>query len=171
MGNSALSAVAQRSTEAQVRTLIARFAPAQLRLISALRRSLRKRLPTAHELVYEYRSWIVISYSPSERGYEGVLAIRADAHGVRFCFNRGKGLPDPAKLLKGSGNQVRSIDLEGASTLARPAVARLIDEAIARTLVPFARSGRGPVVIRSASAKKRRRRPTRAATGVARRVG
>jgi hypothetical protein len=63
-------------------------------------------------------------------------------------------------LLQGSGNQTRWIPLEGASTLARPAVARLIDEAIARNRVPFARTGRGPVVIRSASARQsRQRRP------------
>ena len=154
------SAVAQRSAEAELRGLIARFAPAHLRLIGAVRRSLRKRLPTAHEVVYEYRDWFVISYSPSERGYEGVLAIRASADGVKLYFNRGKELPDPEKLLRGSGTLVRSIDVEGASTLACPAVARLIDEAIARNRVPFARAGRGSVVIRSTSAKQRRpRRP------------
>ena len=152
------SAVARRSAEAQLRTLIAKFAPAHLRLIGAMRRSLRKRLPTAHEVVYEYRDWFVISYSPNERGYEGVLAIRASANGVKLYFNRGKELPDPEKLLQGSGKQTRSIDVEGASTLARPAVACLIDEAIARNRVPFARAGRGSVVIRSASAKQRRRR-------------
>ena len=155
---SAQSAVARRSAEAQLRTLIAKFAPAHLRLIGAMRRWLRKRLPTAHEVVYEYHDFFVISYSPNERGYEGVLAIRASANGVRLYFNRGKELPDPAKLLQGSGNQTRWINLEGASTLARPEVARLIDEAIARNRVPFARAGRGSVVIRSASAKKRRRR-------------
>ena len=154
------SAAERRSAEAELRTLIAKFAPAHLRLIGAMRRSLRKRLPTAHEVVYEYRNLgaVVISYSPSEHGYEGVLAIRASANGVKLYFNRGKELPDPAKLLQGSGNQTRSINLEGASTLARPAVARLIDEAIARNRVPFARAGRGSVVIRSASAKQRRRR-------------
>ena len=139
------SAVARRSAEAQLRTLIAKFAPAYLRLIAAMRRWLRKRLPTAHEVVYEYRNLgaVVISYSPNEHGYEGVLAIRASADGVKLYFNQGKDLPDPAKLLQGSGNQVRSIDVEGASTLARPAVVRLIDEAIARNRVPFARAGRG----------------------------
>ncbi len=152
------SAAERRSAEAQVRTLFAKLAPAHLRLIGAMRRSLRKRLPTAHELVYEYRTWIVISYSPSERGFEGVLAIRADADGVKLYFNRGKELPDPEKLLQGSASQVRSIDVKGASTLARPAIARLIDEAIDRNRVPFARAGRGSVVIRSASAKKRQRR-------------
>ena len=153
------SAVARRSAEAQLLTLIAKFAPAHLRLIGAMRRWLRKRLPTAHEVVYEYRDWFVISYSPNEHGYEGVLAIRASADGVKLYFNQGKELPDPEKLLQGSGNQTRSMDLEGASTVARPEVARLIDEALARNRVPFARTGRGSVVIRSTSAKQRRRRP------------
>ena len=152
------SAVARRSAEAQLRTLIAKFAPAHLRLIGAMRRWLRKRLPTAHEVVYEYRDWFVISFSPNEHGYEGVLAIRASADGVKLYFNRGKELPDPEKLLQGSGSQTRSINVEGASTLVRPAVASLIDEAIARNRVPFARACRGSVVIRSASAKQRRRR-------------
>jgi len=160
IAGSTQSAVARRSAEAQVRTLIAKFAPAHQRLIGAMRRWLRKRLPTAHEVVYEYRDFFVISYSPNDRGYEGVLAIRASANGVRLYFNRGKELADPAKLLQGSGNQTRSINLEGASTLARPEVARLIEEAIARNRVPFAGAGRGSVVIRSASAKQRRpRRP------------
>ena len=150
------SAVARRSAEAEVHTLIAKFAPAHLRLIGAMRRWLRKRLPTAHEVVYEYRDCFVISYSPSERGYEGVLAIRASENGIKLYFNRGKELPDPEKLLQGSGEQTRSIDLEGASTLARPEIARLIDEALARNRVPFARTGRGSVVIRSTSAKRRR---------------
>jgi hypothetical protein len=150
--------VARRSAEAQLRTLIAKFAPTHLRLIGAVRRWLRKRLPTAHEVVYEYRDFIVISYSPNDRGYEGVLAIRASADDVKLYFNRGKELPDPEKLLQGSGSQTRSIDLERASTLTRPAVASLIDEAIARNRVPFEGAGRGSVVIRPASAKQRRQR-------------
>jgi hypothetical protein len=150
------SAVARRLAEAQVRTLIAKFAPAHLRLVAAMRRSLLKRLPTAHEVVYEYRDWFVISYSPNDRGYAGVLAIRGSADGVKLYFNQGKELPDPAKLLQGS-SQTRFIDVEGASTLARPEVARLIDEALAHNSVPFARAGRGSVIIRSASAKKSRR--------------
>ena len=152
------SVVAQRSAEARLRSLIAKFAPAHQRLVGTTRRRLRKRLPAAYELVYEYKDCIVISVSPNEHGYEGVLAIRASADGVKLYFNRGKALPDPAKLLQGSGKQTRSIDVEGASTLARPEVARLIDEAIARNRVPFARTGRGPVVIRSVSAKQRGRR-------------
>ena len=152
------SAVARRAAEAELRTLIDKFAPAHLRLIGTMRRRLRKRLPTAHEVVYEYRNLgaVVISYSPNERGYEGVLAIRASADGVKLYFNQGKELPDPGKLLQGS-SQTRWIHVEGASTLARPAVVSLIDEALARNRVPFERAGRGSVVMsRSTSAKKRR---------------
>ena len=150
---------ARRSVqEAQLSALIAKFAPAHLRLINATRKQLLERLPTAHEVVYEYRDFFVISYSPNEHGYEGVLVIRASADGVKLYFNRGKELPDPAKLLQGAGSQCRSIDVEGASTLARPEVARLIDEAIARNPVPFASAGRGSVVMsRSTSAKQRQR--------------
>lgn len=119
-----------------------------------MRRSLRKRLPTAHEVVYAYRDWFVISYSPSNRGYEGVLAIRGSANGVKLFFNSGKELPDPEKLLQGSGKQTRFIDLESASALALPAVACLIDQALAHNRVPFARAGSGSVVIRSASGKQ-----------------
>jgi hypothetical protein len=148
------SAVARRSAEAQLRALIDKFTPAHLRLIAALRRSLQKRLPTAYEVVYEYHNLgaVVISFSPNERGFEGVLAIRADADGVKLYFTRGKELPDPEKLLQGS-SQTRWIHVEGVSTLARPEVTSLIDEAIARNRVPFATTGRGSIVMRSKSAK------------------
>ena len=154
------SATDRRAAEAQLRELIAKFAPAQKRLISSVRRWLQKRLPTGHELVYEYSDFVVISHSPSEHGYQGVFAIRASADGVKLYLNNGKELPDPAKLLQGSGKQTRWIPLEGASTLTRPAVACLIEEAIAHNQVPFAPTARGQVIIRSSSAQQSRRRPT-----------
>jgi hypothetical protein len=94
------SAVARRSAEAELRGLIARFAPAHQGFIGTMRRLLRKRLPTAHEVVYEYSECFVISYSPNERGYEGVLAVRASAKGVELYFNRGKELPGPWSFVR-----------------------------------------------------------------------
>ncbi|CAN5286653.1 hypothetical protein BH11PLA2_BH11PLA2_10420 [soil metagenome] len=150
------SVAERRSAEAVVRTLIVKYAPEYQRLIAAVRRSLRKRMPTAHEIVYEYRDCFVISFSPDDRGYEGVFGIRASEDSVKLYFNRGKELPDPDELLQGSGKQTRWIEVEGASTLARPSVASLIDKALASNRVPFASTGRGAVVIRSVTAKKRR---------------
>jgi hypothetical protein len=151
------SAAERRAAEVDLSSLVEKYAPAHQRLVAAMRRSLQKRLPTAHELVYEYgnQGAVVISYSPNEHGYDGVLAIRASADGVKLYINQGKDLPDPEKLLKGS-SQTRWMNVEGASTLTRPVVASLIDEAIARNSVSYASAGRGSVVIRSTSAKKRR---------------
>ena len=112
---SSQSAAERKRAEAQVRALIDKFAPARLRLINATRRALLQHLPTAHELVYEYRDCFVISYAPNERGYEGALAIRGSAEGIRLYFNSGKEIPDPAKLLQGSARQVRWIALETAT--------------------------------------------------------
>jgi hypothetical protein len=133
--------------------LVAKFAPDHLKTIAAVRRTLRKRLPTAHELVYEYKTWFVVSYSPSERGYEGVLALRGDTKGVRLYFTRGRQLTDPARVLRGSA-EARWVNIESAATLARPEVAHLIEAAIALNTVPFERNGRGAVILRSAGAKK-----------------
>lgn len=146
------SANARRLAEAQVNTLVARFAPAHQKVIGAVRRRLRKRLPTAHEVVYEYRDWFVISFSPRGHGYEGVLSIRGSENSIKLYFSRGKEMPDPAKLLRGA-SQTRWMEIEAASTLSRPEVASLIEEAIARNPVPFAPTGRGSVIIRPASAK------------------
>ena len=150
------SAAVRREAEAEIRTLVARHAPAHPRLVDSTRKWLQTRLPTAHEIVYEYRDCFVISYSPNEHGYEGVFALRASLKGLSLYLNQGKGLPDPAKLLKGSGKQVRFIDLDSASTLAHPDVASLIDAALARNPVPYPPVGRGSVVIRSTAAKQRR---------------
>ncbi|HEY4099689.1 MAG TPA: hypothetical protein VGM20_02305 [Gemmatimonadales bacterium] len=151
------SPAARRSAEAALRTVIAKHAPAHAPLIATLRRAIRKRLPTAHELIYEYTSWLAISYSPNDHGYDGVLAIRADAKGVALYLSRGKELPDPEKLLRGSGKLVRFVPIDSAATLRRPAVTRLVDEAIARNPIPFPRTGTGSIVMQSASTKPRRR--------------
>ena len=146
-------ATSQRTAEAGLRELLALRAPPHAKLVDAVRKALRKRLPTAYEVVYGYTDSVVISFSPDERGYEGVLAIRAGADGVKLYFNRGKGLPDPEKLLRGSGKLVRYVDVESAATLAHPAVANLVVAAIARSDTPFARSGGGEVVIRTPATK------------------
>jgi len=151
-------AAERRSAEAELRALVAAFAPTHARLVAAVRRWLRKRLPAAHEVIYEYRDSFVVSFSPDGHGYEGALAIRGGADGVSLYFNRGKELPDPARLLQGSGKQVRALDVAGASTLARPEVARLVDEAIARSGVAYGRAGRGSVVVRETTARRGRTR-------------
>ena len=148
----------RKAAEVELRELVQKHAGSQAKLFDAVRQWVVKRVPTAYELVYEYRTWIVVSYSPNENGYDGVLAVRADADEVKLYLNAGKSVPDPDKLLKGSGTMARYIPLDGASTLKRPEVGQLVDEAIARAAKLFPRKGTGPIVIRSQAAKASKRK-------------
>src|SRR5712691_3925243 len=123
-----ISAVAD--SEGQIKAFIGKFDPKDQQLIRAVRRALRKRLPTANELVWDNYNFFVIGYSPTERPTDSIVSIAARANGVGLCFIQGAGLPDPKKLLLGSGKQTRFIRLESASRLAHPDVEALVAAAI-----------------------------------------
>lgn len=148
------------SAEAQLKRFVAKFEPKHQTLIRAVRKSLRKRVPTAHELAYDNYNFFVIGYSPTERPADSIVSLTAGASGVGLCFIRGAGLSDPTKILLGSGNQTRFIRLESAAVLARPEVDALIKAAIAQSKAPLPATGRGRLTIRSVSAKQRPRRRT-----------
>ncbi len=146
------------SPAAQLAAFIAKFTPANAMLIKAFRTQLRRRLPHAHELVYDNYNFFVIGYCPTERPSDAVFSIAAHARGVTLCFLHGAKLPDPKKILCGSGNQVRNIRLPDAAILDHPDVESLIASAIALAPVPFDASARSRLIIRSISAKQRPRR-------------
>lgn len=145
------------TAEAQLRSFIAKFDRAEQALIRAVRPALKKRLPTATELVYDNYNFSVIGYSPTSRPSDSVLSIAAGANGAGLCFIHGAQLADPKKLLQGSGNQTRFIRLESAAVLDRPDVKALIAAALAQA-APMPPAGAGKLVIRSVSAKQRPRR-------------
>jgi len=142
---------------ARLRALMEKCDPRHQSLIRAVRSLLRKRLPTANELVYDYPNSLVISYSPSEHGIEGILSTATRATGVDLYFNQGPKLPDPKKLLRGSARQVRFIHLENARRLAHPDVEALIAAAIKASAVPLPATGKGRLIIRTDREKKRPR--------------
>ena len=119
---------------------------------------LRKRLAAANELVWDNYNFLVIGYSATERPSDSIVSIAARANGVGLCFIRGARLPDPKKLLLGSGNQTRFIRLESAAVLASPEVEALIAAAIDQAKTPLPATGRGKLIIRSVSARQRPRR-------------
>jgi hypothetical protein len=146
------------TASAQLRSFIGKFAPADQKLIRAVRTAVRRRLPTAHELVYDNYNFFVIGYSPTERPSDAIISIAARANGVGLCFIHGARLPDPKRLLQGSGNQTRFIRLESAARLSHPDVEALVALAVARARTPLASTGRGRLIIRSIAAKQRARR-------------
>jgi len=144
----------------QLNGFIAKFEPKNQALIRAVRKVLRKRLPTANELVYDNYNFFVIGYCPTERPSDCIVSIAAAANGVGLAFYHGASLPDPHHLLLGSGSQNRFIRLESADTLARTEVEALIAAAVAHNKVPLPASGKSKLIIRSISAKQKPRRKT-----------
>ena len=146
------------AAEEQLRSLIHKFEPRHQRVIRAARKVLRKQFPTATELAYDNYNFSVIGFGPTERPSDCIVSIAAAANGVGLCFIRGASLPDPAKILMGSGKQTRFIRLPSAEVLAQPEVQKLLALAAERARTPLPTSGRGTLVIRSVSPKQRPRR-------------
>lgn len=152
------------SPEAALRALVARFEPKRQRLFRAVRTAVRKRLPTANELVYDYGNALVVSYSPSERGIEAVVAIRATADGVALYFHQGPKIPDPTRRFTGSSKETRSLEVTAARELADPEIEAFFTAAIRLAKTPLPASGKGTLLIketaaagRAAGAKARRK--------------
>jgi hypothetical protein len=155
-------AAATRATgadaEQQLARFIDKFNEKDRRLIRDVRTAVRRRLPGATELVYDNYNFFVIGYSPTERPSDAIVSITARANSIGLCFIQGASLPDPDKILRGAGNQTRSIQLESAAVLKRPEVEALIAAAVAHNDIPLPSKGRGRLIIRSVSAKQRPRR-------------
>jgi hypothetical protein len=145
--------------EKQLAGFIAKFTPEVAALAEAALAKLRTRFPGAIQMVYDNYNFLVIGFGPTERASEAIFSIALSARGVALCFlQAGPQLPDPEKLLKGSGKQARHIRLENAAVLDRPAVKALMSQAMKRAVVPFESTTSGRLIIKSVSTKQRPRR-------------
>lgn len=119
---------------------------------------MRKQIPQALELVYDNYNFFVIGYGPNEKPGQAIFSLAAQAKGLTLCFLQGAGLPDPHRLLRGSGNLVRNIRIEAAQTLDRTEVLELIATALKRAKTHLPPDGKHQLIIKSVSAKQRPRR-------------
>jgi hypothetical protein len=151
--------VAARPT-AQLAAFMAKYSPAVAAQGRAALKKLRQLVPGAVELVYDNYNFLVVGFGPSERASEAVLSLVFAPRWLLICFlQHGPQLPDPTRLLRGSGSRVRNVRLAGANDLDTPAVRALIDAALARATVPIDRRERRRLIIKSISARQRPRRP------------
>ena len=105
---------------------IEKFEPEHQQLIRACRKAVQRRFSTANELVYDNYNFFVIGYSPTERLSDTIVSLAAGASGVGLAFPYcGTRLPDPHKLLLGSGSKNRFIRLESAMVPTHPEVEAL----------------------------------------------
>jgi hypothetical protein len=150
---------ASLSPTKEVAGFIAKFDPAIAKLVRACRAEIRKRYPSANELVYDNYNALAIGYCPTEKTSECIFSLAVFPRGVSLYFMYGRSLPDPNKLLQGNGTQGAFIRLEGVKTLDDLQVKDLLDRAVKRQKPSFAGTGKGHTVVKSISAKQRPRRP------------
>lgn len=152
------AAQASAVAEKQLKSFIAKFGPKHQTLIRALRKALRKRFPTAYELAYDNYNFFVLGYGPTERPSDCIVSMAAGANGVGLCFIRGASLPDPNKILLGSGNQTRFIRIDSVEGVTCPEVEEIFVAAVALAKTPMPTTGGVKLIVRSVSAKQRPRR-------------
>jgi hypothetical protein len=142
----------------QIAGFVAKFDPKVAALIRACRRELRKRFPTATEVVYDNYNFLVFGFSTTGRPSDTIVSLAAAANGVGLSFYNGAKVPDPKGILLGSGSQNRFVRLPSVKTLSDPDVTALIAAATKLADPPLPTSGKGTTVVKSISAKQRPRR-------------
>jgi hypothetical protein len=153
--------MAAAAPRADLERFIARFTPDIAALARGALKRMRKRLPTAHQLVYDNYNALGIGFAPTDRASTVIFSIVLYPRRVSLFFMQAKPskLDDPDGLLRGSGNVVRHIPLESAAMIDSAPLQRLIDQALERAKVPLSTAGKGKLIIKSVAAKRRPRRP------------
>ena len=148
------------AAEATLKQLLDRYEPAIAVIARAARASLRKQLPPAFEMVYDNWNALVIGYAPTDKTADAIVSIALYPRWVNLFFLFGAGLPDPDKLLKGTGKRVRRLVLTDRTAIDSKPVRTLVAAAVARAPTPFGQARRHMLSIRALSHEVRPRRPT-----------
>ena len=154
-----------QTAKAQLDGFIDRYSPEVAKIARAAYALMRKRLPAATVLVYDNYNALAIGFGPTERTSGIVFSLAVYPRWVSLFFAKGVGLPDPGKRLKGGGNVVRHVVLEGVRTLDEPDIRDLMQAALKRAGVSMSARKRGPLLIKSISARQRPRRPVQEEKG------
>ena len=155
------------NAETQLASYFAKYEPAMAKLGKALRAKLRARLPGLFEIVYVYENQnaLVIAYSPTERGYEGVCTISVYPRLVRLGFGRA---PSCRSRTRTSCCKVRArlcgtSRLNSVADFDRPEIESLIADAVKLAKLRLDRNAKGAIIIKAEAQKQRARRATKAA--------
>ena len=145
--------------EAQLEAFLVKYLPPVAALGRAATKRLRVRFPTCDALVYDNFQALAVGFSTNGKTRPAFVSVALYPRWVNLFFLQGAGLPDPERLLQGSGSIVRHIRLARAEDLDAPAIRALLALAEAAAEPPVDPSRRGQLVIKSISAKQRPRRP------------
>ena len=145
--------------EAQLDGFIDKFTPEVAALTRNLIEKMKRRVPGATIMVYDNYNALAIGFGPTDKAGQAVLSLAVMPRWVTLCFLHGVGLPDPHRILNGSGSRVRHVRLHTPEAFDDPQVQDLIEAALDRSEPPIDQAAEQELIIKSISAKQRPRRP------------
>jgi hypothetical protein len=149
----------EAEAEAQLDGFIDKFTPEVAALTRALLAKAKARIPGATIMVYDNYNALAIGFGPTDKAGQAILSLAVMPRWVTLCFLWGVHLSDPHNVLKGSGSRVRNVRLMTPEAFDDPRIQALIGEALETAEPPIDPAGEQRLIIKSISAKQRRRRP------------
>ena len=148
-----------KSPEDELAGFIAKYAPEIGALAREALEKMRARLPGAVELVYDNYNALAIGFGPTERASDAIFSVTLFPRWVSLFFFHAANLPNPHKVLKGSGRVARHVVLKDAKDLDKPTVRALMKHALEHAAKPLDGASPRRIIIKSISARRRPRRP------------
>src|SRR5215471_5394470 len=145
-----------RALTAEHRKFLEPYGPAITKLVIAARKMVLSQAPDSVELIYDAYSAVSAGYSFTGRPTDSFVYVAAYPKGVNIGFWDGTALPDPDRLLEGTGKRSRHVKIRAAVDLERPAVRDLIRAAIEIAERPEGRARKAESVVRAVYPKRRR---------------
>jgi Domain of unknown function (DU1801) len=99
-----------------------------------LRALVLEEMAPCYENIYDAYSAVAIGYGLSQRLSDGVFHIAVYSKHVNLGFNQGAALDDPKRILEGSGNRIRHINIKSLADVKRPEVRSYIRRARKKAL-------------------------------------
>jgi hypothetical protein len=145
-----------RPLTAEHRKFLEPYGPAITNLVIAARKMVLEEAPDSIELIYDAYSAVSAGYSFTGRPTDSFVYVAAYPKGVNMGFWAATLLPDPAKLLEGSGKHSRHVKIRDAADLERPALRDLLRAAIEIAERPEGAAPKTMSVVRAVYERKRR---------------
>jgi len=115
--------------------------------------------PKCNELIYDNYNFLAFGWAPTDRMSDIFCSIAVGTRGVIFGFMWGVKLDDPKGLLRGGGNQFRSLRVPDIDKFPRAEVKKLLKQAFENSVAGLKgrpQTPNGQTIVKSISEKKRR---------------
>jgi hypothetical protein len=116
----------------QAAGLIDRFTDDVQEIILRLREEILAVAPNAHEIISDVGYTVSLQYGPDDRVGNAFCYIAGFSNHANLGFQRGIGIPDPEKVMEGTGAQMRHIKFATAAQTQVRWLDRYLEAALAQ---------------------------------------